>query len=433
MSLRRRLFGATALAVVFSVAISLVIGGVLTRSALRQTILANLSRQADVIYARVVNGGTVPRRRGSPQVAFLATGRAERLLPASAAAAVASGHQTTGSARLNGRNVFFAARPLGGRTLIVYRSSAVQAEDWGPFLDSFLIAGLAGAGLAALVSLVLARAISKPVMRVARASRAVAAGDAPEPIPVEGPAELATLATSFNQMRAELDAVREAERGFLLSVSHELKTPLTAIRGYVEAMSDGAVSPEESGCVIEREATRLERLVRDLLDLGRLDQKTFTVQPAAIDLASAARHVVRRYEPLAREFGVSLATAPAAGAFAWADEDRVVQVLSNLVENALRVTPVAGTVTVAVEPSLVTVEDTGPGLEPEDVPHAFERFYLYRRRANDRAVGSGLGLAIVKELAEAMGGSVSVTSIPGAGTRFAIRLPPCAVPDHADA
>jgi two-component system sensor histidine kinase BaeS len=269
---------------------------------------------------------------------------------------------------------------------------------------------------------VVARSIARPIRRVAAATRALAADESHEPLPTGGTTELAQLAEAFNQMTEQLAASREAERDFLLSVSHELKTPLTAIRGYSEGLADGAFEADEAARIISLEASRLERLVRDLLDLARMNRSEFSVQREPVDLAEVAREAIRRQESAARAFDVAL-TAEGDETWVDADADRVLQVASNLVENALRKTPAGGAVTVRAEPGRLLVVDTGSGIPPEDVPHAFERFYLYDKADKDRPLGSGLGLAIVKQLATAMGGDVSVQSGPG-GTTFEVRLRP---------
>ena len=430
-TLRRRLFVATGAAVLVAVGVSLLIGAVIVRHAVRQSIVTNLGRQADAVAARVEL--LAPRRppalrRGKSasgaRLSFLPLASAERMLPAGAARALAQGQGAEGQATIGGRGVLYAARAAGSNAIVLSRPDRLGGRDWRPFLDAFLIAGLVGAAIAAVVSALLARAIGGPVARVARASRELAAGGSPQPLPVEGPEELASLAASFNEMQTQLASARERERSFLLSVSHELKTPLTAIRGYVEALADGAVPAAESGATIGREAARLERLVRDLLDLARLDQRAFAVRREPLDLREAAGEVVARHAHLAEELGVALTAGDDGPAPASADYDRVLQVASNLVENALRATPAGGSVTVSAAPGELAVSDTGPGLAPEDVEHAFERFYLHRRLGGERALGSGLGLAIVENLAQAMGGSVSVSSAPGAGARFVVRLPP---------
>jgi two-component system sensor histidine kinase BaeS len=224
-------------------------------------------------------------------------------------------------------------------------------------------------------------------------------------------------------MAAQLARARETEQAFLLSVSHELKTPLTSIRGYAEGLADGALPPVEAGETIRREAKRLERLVQDLLDLARMNRSAFEVHREEIDLAEGARDAAARYRGQAEAFGVELRLEAAEAAPAIGDADRALQVLSNLVENALRSTPAGGSVTVRAAPGLLEVADTGPGLAPDELPRAFERFFLYRRYGAERAVGTGLGLAIVKELTEAMRGRVEVSNRPGGGLTFSVRLP----------
>ena len=287
-----------------------------------------------------------------------------------------------------------------------------------------MIAAVAGGLLAAAVAWFLARRIVRPVARVAAAARALAGGRHPDPVPQEGGAELATLAVAFNDLADQLARAREAERSFLLSVSHELKTPLTAIAGYAEALREGAVGADDAAATIGAEAERLGRLIGDLLDLARMNTTGFSVHPTEIDLVEVAEDAVRRYEGQAEAFGVSLAAVSEDGASpAVADADRVLQVISNLVENALRLTPPGGEVRIVAAPGRLQVEDTGPGLARDDCERAFERFYLHSRYGRERSVGTGLGLALVKELTEAMGGSVDVRSEPGRLTVFTVRLP----------
>jgi two-component system sensor histidine kinase BaeS len=321
-----------------------------------------------------------------------------------------------------GTRELYSYRTLPNRGLIFLRPASLRAAAWRPFLVDLLFAALAGVAFAAVVSFFLARSIVRPIRRVAEATRALAADERHESLPTDGPSELAALALAFNQMTEQLAASREAERNFLLSVSHELKTPLTAIRGYAEGLADGAFGAEEAARTIGLEAGRLERLVRDLLDLARMNRAEFSVRSEPVDLAETAREAVSRHGAAAREFGVEL---HAAGAETWveADPDRLLQVASNLVENALRETPAEGAVTVTAEPGLLVVADTGPGIAAADVAHAFERFYLYDKVGKDRPVGSGLGLAIVKQLATAMGGDVRVESRT-TGTTFTVSLRP---------
>ncbi len=313
-------------------------------------------------------------------------------------------------------------RALFGREALVSRVQFAASRPGRGYVVVLLLAGLIGTGVAALLAYALSTRLTKPIRELSDATRRVASGQIVQ-VPVTGTDELAQLATSFNQMSGQLARARESERAFLLSVSHELKTPLTAIRGYGEALRDGAATSDEAGPIIEHESERLQRLVQDLLDLGRLGQREFAIQTGSVDIAEVARTVEESLRPRAAEFGVTLSVDAPAAAPVFADRGRTIQVVSNLVENALRATQAGGSVTILAGGHTIAVQDTGPGLTPDDQAHAFDRFFLYRRYGADRPVGSGLGLAIVKELSSAMGGSVTVQSEPGAGATFTVRLP----------
>jgi signal transduction histidine kinase len=422
-SLRSRLFQAIALVVVLSVGLTVAVGLVLTRRAVDRANLRDLSHQADLIAGSQDIKSTLSPLTYLPQLKPYLERQHEdyqlgtRGLPDSAKRALAKRRPADGS--MDG--FLFAARPVGGKVLVLLRSKNAS-ERWTPYAYSLLLAALSGVLLAALVAFLFARRIARPVRRVAEASRTLARGTDPDPVPVEGAAELATLATAFNDLAAQLARARAAERSFLLSVSHELKTPLTAIRGYAEAVQDGAIDPREAAFTVAQEAARLERLVGDLLDLARMNRTDFSVHLSEIDLSEVAEDAVRRYQAHADELDVTLTDVSDGAAPAFADADRVLQIVSNLVENALRLTPAGGEVRVVTAPGLLRVEDNGPGLEPGDHERAFERFYLHERYGRERKVGTGLGLAIVKELTEAMGGTVTVESEPGRLTTFTVRL-----------
>ena len=436
LSLRTQLFLAVSMIVVASIGVTFAVGLVLTRRAVEDANLDDLGHQAQLI-AGAEQAALLPlsKVRLHALQPFLARqhelidrfklSAAPSYLSSGSASLLRQGVPLRGTVHLSGTRYLYAARrvPKTSTGFVLLRPASLEAAGSGPFLRALLLAVLVGGALAAFGSLLMARMISRPVRRVAEASGSLAAGISPEPVPVEGSAELASLASSFNNMARELQRAREAERSFLLSVSHELKTPLTAIRGYAEGLEEGAFDPEQAAQIIREEARRLERLVRDLLDLARINRREFAVHVDDIDLAEVAGEAVRRYEQEARAGGVELeavseGTAPARG-----DLDRALQVVSNLVENALRSTPAGGSVRVSAEPGLIAVEDTGTGLPAEDLERAFERFYLYDRQPEGLRIGTGLGLAIVKELTEKMGGSVSVHSRPGRGTTFSVRLP----------
>jgi signal transduction histidine kinase len=426
MSLRRRLFVAISLTVALSVSLTVAVGLVLTRRAVDRATLRDVSHQADLVAMSQDVKKTISPLTNLP-TDYFEKQRMQVLtriepLPQWAKDRLARNRPADGSVSIDGTDEFFAARIVSGKPFVLLRPKSVTRARWTPYVYSLLVAALAGFVLAAVAAFLLARRIAAPVRRVAAAAGSLARGTHPEPVPVEGATELRTLATAFNDLAAQLARAREAERNFLLSVSHELKTPLTAIRGYAEAIEDGAIDPHEAAATVAVEAARLERLVRDLLDLARMNRTDFSVHLAETDLTDIADDAVRRYQQQADAFGVELAVVSDGPAPAIADADRVLQVISNLVENALRLTPAGGEVRVATKPGEVRVEDTGPGLEDADRERAFERFYLHERYGRERPVGTGLGLAIVKELTAAMGGTVSVDSVPGRRTVFRVRL-----------
>jgi len=425
--LRSQLFGAISVVVLICVALTIGLGLVLTQREVQRATVADVGKQADLIVAElqssVLSLQTLQARIGpalNRQHEHVVYNPSD--LPPWAQKRLAQGHPVQGSMDFGGEPYYFAARQANPGTLILLRPQSTVGSRASPYFWGLLIAAVAGGLLAALAAFLLARRISRPIGRVSAAARSLTLGTHPEPVPVEGATEIATLAAAFNELAAQLRQAQEAERNFLLSVSHELKTPLTAIRGYAEAVEDGAVEPREAAATVAAEARRLERLVRDLLDLARMNRTDFSVHNSEIDLAEVVDDAVRRYEQQAESFGVELQAVAAGPAPAVADADRVLQIVSNLVENALRLTPPGGEVRVVAAPGVLRVEDTGPGLAEADTEHAFERFYLHERYGRERPVGTGLGLAIVKELALAMGGDVDVESRPGTLTVFTVRL-----------
>jgi two-component system sensor histidine kinase BaeS len=421
--LRSRLFRAIGVVVLICVAFTIGVGLVLTHRAVKSATLKDLAHQADLIAGTQKKGLGSRANLAKLKPYFKRQHESYSLdpsiLPASAQEQLRQHKAVQGTVDGN----YFAAQPkLNPGTLILLRPESTAGSLLSPYVWGLLIAAAAGGLLAALAAFLLARRISRPVDRIAAAARTLAGGTHPEPVPVEGATEIATLAGAFNDLAVQLQKAQEAERNFLLSVSHELKTPLTAIRGYAEAVEDGAVDPREAAATVASEARRLERLVKDLLDLARMNRTDFSVHNTEIDLAEVAEDAVRRYGKQAHSFGVALWAVTESSAPAIADADRVLQVVSNLVENALRLTSAGGEVRVVAEPGLLRVEDTGPGLAEADTERAFERFYLHERYGLERKVGTGLGLAIVKELTLAMGGDVDVESRPGTRTVFTVHL-----------
>jgi two-component system sensor histidine kinase BaeS len=302
--------------------------------------------------------------------------------------------------------------------------------DWQRIMQGMMVP----LALAALLSAVAARSLSawlgRRIGRLAGSAHQLAEGDLATRAETEGDDEIADLARSFNEMAGRLEGLQRRERDFLMSVGHDLRTPLTTIGGYAEALEEGGLAQHEIeriAGVVGRETDRLQRLVEDLMLLARLEAREFTLRPELVDVAAHLSEVVESYRPRAEAARIGFeVVAGETGLFA-ADPDRLAQIVTNLTENALRYTPEAGRVTVTVarhgETVDLAVTNTGPGIDPEDLPRVFEKFYVARKYRRIRPEGSGLGLAIVHELVEAMGGSIAVASDPADGTRFEVTLP----------
>jgi two-component system, OmpR family, sensor kinase len=428
MRLQRRVLGYLAAAAIASCVLTVGVGVVLVRHQIAKQRLSTLETQAELVAAV---GGAPGALTPGNHVYRVGSGRPRRLGPRAQAVVLAAlpfAGAGQGTIDVAGRSLIYAARPTPTGKIVLIRPANIAFAEWRPFMGSLLLAGLGGVLLAAVLSYLLARRLTRPIGELAAATHRLARGEAGVAVPVHGADELADLGRSFNEMSAELSRAREAQARFLESVSHELRTPLTSIRGYAEALEERAIPAAESARVIGAEADRLERLVADLIDLARFGRSDFSVACEPVDLAGVAEQSVQRHLPHAREMGVELSGASRADSWVLGDHDRILQAVSNLIENALRITPAGGSVSVRAAPGQITVRDTGPGLDPEDIPRAFERFYLNGRYRSERPVGSGLGLAIVQELASAMGGTVEAMTTPRGGgsmggAAFTIRLP----------
>ncbi len=229
----------------------------------------------------------------------------------------------------------------------------------------------------------------------------------------------------------ELRSSERLRRELIANVSHELRTPLTSIKGFAETLLAGALHDPQHARrfveIIEIEANRLMKLVDDLLELSRLETKGVTFELRPTDLDGICRSVVERTSPRAEEAGIRMAYEGRGPVVVTADPDRVEQVLTNLLDNALKFTPEGGEIRVRVaregSEGVVCVQDTGRGIPPEDLPRVFERFYRADRSRARREGGSGLGLAIAKHLVEMQGGRIWATSRPGEGSTFCFSLP----------
>lgn len=242
---------------------------------------------------------------------------------------------------------------------------------------------------------------------------------------------------------SEIRALERSRRELVSSISHDLRTPVTSIRGYVEALVDGLAESQEEQTrylrIIDGETRRLSRLIDDLFQLSKLDAGQITYDMGRLDLAALAATAVERMRPQADKAGVRLiCDCPREQVWVRGDPDRLSQVVQNLLDNAIRYTPAGGEVSVAVAAAapapgapasrgtaLLTVSDTGVGIPATDLPHVFERFYRVEKSRRSDDGGAGLGLAIAKRLVEDHGGTISVASEVGRGSRFSVALPRC--------
>jgi signal transduction histidine kinase len=302
------------------------------------------------------------------------------------------------------------------------------------FQAAMLEALLVSAGVAVLTavgtSLFVAGRIVTPLARLLTASRRIAAGHYTERVPATGGDELAAVAAQFNTMAAALEGAEQRRVALIGDVAHELRTPLATIEGYAEGLLDGVVAPTaETWAVIHDEAARLRRLVADLQELSRAEAHQLPLQQAPTSPAALAEQAVARLTAQFTDKGVSLINAvPPDLPPVQADPDRVLQVIINLLGNALRYTPAGGTVRLSAERQgavvVLTVADTGLGIAPEHLPHLFERFYRVDKARSRALGGSGLGLTIAQAIVEAHGGQITAASPgPGQGATFAFTLP----------
>lgn len=328
---------------------------------------------------------------------------------------------------------YVRALPLGTRTEAKVLVAIGRTE---PMLGTNLLMRpmLISLGIGALLAVVLASwvagRVGKRLDRLADAAAAIAAGDFSVRAPATGGDDVARLGGAFNDMVEQLEDGRRRERDFLMSVGHDLRTPLTTLRGYAEALDAGEIEADDIGRVggvLRRQTDRLSRLVEDLTLLSRLEAREFTLRPEAVDLTAHVTGLVESQAERARQLRVKLVADLEEVGVVLVDPDRMSQVVGNLLDNALRYTPEGGVVTVALRNGATAVglevTDTGPGIDREDLSHVFERLYVAQRYRPVRPEGSGLGLSIVNELVDALGGSISVESSLGSGTTVLVTLP----------
>jgi two-component system sensor histidine kinase BaeS len=335
--------------------------------------------------------------------------------------------------------ILLAGRPVGTVVVQAGRPSGTLLRDVGPLLALVAAGLILGAG--ALAAVLIFRPAHRRLRGLAAAARRLGSGDPVARAPESGGDEITSVARAFNQMAddlaeraAQLQASDRARRQLLADVSHELMTPLTAIRGYLETLAMPDLGIDDTArrrylAILGEETQRLERLIGDLLDLARLEAGggALDVEPVAID--ELFGRILDRHGRDAAEKGVRLDVRTAPGLVVHADRLRLEQAVQNLAANALRHTPAGGAVQLSAELDgadvSLRIRDTGEGIPPEHLPHVFDRFYKAdASRRETSGSGSGLGLSIVKAIVERHGGRIVVDSTPGQGTVFEVVLPP---------
>lgn len=447
-SLRSRLWLSYALLIMAALfVVALVLIAFLVRNPLvyRNISLRMQAAQAAVLAAPSPSRDTVHEVARLYEVRILLFGKREDLLldtaPGQPAMGLPPGAQNarlTGVERdVSGKPWFYSSRQLeDGNWLVVAAPrpkvgvvvALLTDELSAPFLEGGAIALV----LSLLAAFLLARWMADPLEQMVRAARTMPSDNIP-PVEERGPEEVRTLARAFNAMVGRVRTSRAAQRDFVANVSHELKTPLTSIQGFAQALMDGTVDgPEQrrqAAQVIYDEAGRMHRMALDLLELARLDAGTAEFKRAPVDVPALLRSICDKFEPMARAAGIALhLVLPGTAPPLMGDGDRLAQVFGNLVDNALKFTPRGGSVTIRCTQDRgelqVSVTDTGRGISASALPHIFERFYQADpSRAGGNAHGAGLGLAIAQEVVAAHGGRISVRSAEGRGTGFVVHLP----------
>ena len=388
---------------------------------------------ADATGARITLLGVQQSSELGPQPPFyvITDSREAREVPENAGLAREALRTETparGESSLAGEELGQIAQPLSFRGdnnwVALYSRTFEDVADTVSLVRNRLLLGTAAALLLALIGgYIVAQALARRVRRLEQGAEEVAAGNFIEPLPVDSEDELGQLTRAFNEMQRRLRLVDVARKEFVATASHELRTPIFSLGGFVELLRDEELDDEtrrEFLDTMAEQVDRLQKLAVDLLDLSRLDAGSVTLRREPVDLSEVARAVTSEFTPAATLHGPAIdLRLPEPGIQAECDPDRVAQIIRILLDNALTHTPEGTQVTISAErnngAAELTVADEGPGL-PEDTP-VFERF-----TTGDAARGAGLGLAIAQELAERMQGRIRASSRP-AGTAFTLELP----------
>ena len=442
-SLSGRMTLMTATVVVLAVVVTGAIGFPLIRFAGVDQARNLLSQAADKLSALPTSSFAFDRReqrllnRGDYEITLMGqdgtvVGGTPAALTTEQVHRVLAGHSLSLTVPRDGTRVLVEARPTtsGGAIVLARPLDTVDAAS-GQIVSRLALALAIGLVLAILIGTSLARRIAHPLVVAAGAARKLAAGERSVTVPHSAVTEVAEVSNALATLDTALVASEGRQREFLLSISHDIRSPLTAIRGYGEALADGLVDQSELhrvGETLAAEAERLNRFVTDLLELARLEADDFPMHLTPVDLARVASDVERAWTPTCAQEGIQLLTErPTHSVTARADAQRVRQILDGLVDNAVRATDAGSPIVIAVRENgsvvVIEVRDGGPGLSADDRSVAFDRGVLHERYRDVRTVGSGLGLSIAARLAARMGGTLSVDAAPEGGASFRLSLP----------
>ncbi|MEK5279727.1 MULTISPECIES: sensor histidine kinase [Paenibacillus] len=334
-----------------------------------------------------------------------------------------------------GHSYYIIGKPImeGDTTqsaLYVMSSTESMKQSLASIRNLLLIAGIGAFILAIGITGVIAMILSRPLIKMQKATRKIAAGELETRLSIRSNDEIGFLAEAINDLAVDLQRYRDTRQEFLANISHELRTPITYLEGYTKVIKDGLYETEGERDlyldIIHQEAHRLQHLVDDLFELAKMEEGKVTLTQEWIDLSQLAEQAVRRVELKAKEKGLLLKLQLSGDAYMIrGDQKRMEQIIMNLLENAIRYTD-EGEIIVhmefAADAATLIVEDTGIGIPEEELPYIFERFYRVEKSRSRQYGGSGLGLSIVKKLVELHGGKIRMISQPGAGTRCEVQL-----------
>lgn len=332
------------------------------------------------------------------------------------------------SSMMEGATLAFLSE--GDDLLIASTESAVQRRFQSILEQALLLASFGALAAAVVVSLFVSRRIVEPLQDLTAVSRRLAQGYYRERTFIHSDDELAELSQSINHLAEALDRTEQRRLALIADVAHELRTPLTTIEGYMEGLLDGVIAPDEQTfTLIRHEAARLRRLTEELGLLSRAEAGELRIQPRLFDLCTLLQELIARFQPQFDACEVELRLQlPVQSLTIYADPDRLMQVMVNLLSNALRYTPAGGLVEVSLTPlgeyARISVRDTGIGIEAEHLPLIFERFYRVDKSRARNSGGTGIGLTIARHLVYASGGEIWAESEgAGKGSTFHVTLP----------